>query len=191
MKRPSINHKIVMPIIFSLVMVLVYFLNKDEEKEVYEKRELKFNERVERKEDIETNKNKEKNSKNDINIISVEDMTELGISKTVAEKLVSYRERTGTIKSFDELKRIKGIGEKTAEKIKKTLVIDKKTIGKKNKININIASDDELSFYGFTKKELEKISKWKLETGPIFSNIDLIKILGERRYDQIKGEISY
>lgn len=191
MKRPSINHKIVMPIIFSLVMVLVYFLNKDEEKEVYGKRELKFNERVERKEDIETNKNKEKTSKNDINIISVEDMTELGISKTVAEKLVSYRERTGTIKSFDELKRIKGIGEKTAEKIKKTLVIDKKTIGKKNKININIASDDELSFYGFTKKELEKISKWKLDIGPIFSNIDLIKILGERRYDQIKGEISY
>lgn len=191
MKRPSINHKIVMPIVFSLVMVLVYFLNKDEEKEIYVKKELKFNERVERKESFETEEKGKVINKKDINIISVEDMTELGISKTVAEKLVSYRERTGTIKSFDELKRIKGIGDKTAEKIKKTLVIDKKTIGKKNKININTASDDELSFYGFTKKELEKISKWKLDIGPIFSNIDLIKILGERRYDQIKGDISY
>lgn len=191
MKRPSINHKVVMPIIFSLVMVLIYFLNKDDENEVYVKKELKFNERVEKDENLEAEKSNKGESNNDINILSVEDMAELGISKAVAEKIVTYRELTGTVKSFDELKRIKGIGEKTAEKIKKTLVIDKKNIGKKNKININTASDDELSFYGFTKKELEKISKWKLDVGPIFSNIDLIKILGERRYDQIKGDISY
>ncbi len=191
MKRPSINHKVVMPIIFSLVMVLIYFLNKDDENEVYVKKELKFNERVEKDENLEAEKSNKGESNNDINILSVEDMAELGISKAVAEKIVTYRELTGTVKSFDELKRIKGIGEKTAEKIKKTLVIDKKNIGKKNKINVNTASDDELSFYGFTKKELEKISKWKLDVGPIFSNIDLIKILGERRYDQIKGDISY
>ena len=191
MKRPSINHKIVMPIIFSLVMVLIYFLNKDDGNEVYVKKELKFNERVEKEENLEIEESDKVEDKDDINILSVEDMTELGISKAIAEKIVTYRELTGTVKSFDELKRIKGIGEKTAEKIKKTLVINKKNIGKKNKINVNTASDDELSFYGFTKKELEKISKWKLETGPIFSNIDLIKILGERRYDQIKGEISY
>lgn len=191
MKRPSINHKVAMPIIFSLVMVLIYFLNKDDENEVYVKKELKFNERVEKDENLEAEKSNKGESNNDINILSVEDMAELGISKAVAEKIVTYRELTGTVKSFDELKRIKGIGEKTAEKIKKTLVIDKKNIGKKNKINVNTASDDELSFYGFTKKELEKISKWKLDVGPIFSNIDLIKILGERRYDQIKGDISY
>ncbi len=191
MKRPSINHKVVMPIIFSLVMVLIYFLNKDDENEVYVKKELKFNERVEKDENLEAEKSNKGESNNDVNILSVEDMAELGISKAVAEKIVTYRELTGTVKSFDELKRIKGIGEKTAEKIKKTLVIDKKNIGKKNKINVNTASDDELSFYGFTKKELEKISKWKLDVGPIFSNIDLIKILGERRYDQIKGDISY
>lgn len=191
MKRPSINHKVVMPIIFSLVMVLIYFLNKDDENEIYVKKELKFNERVEKDENLEAEKSNKGESNNDVNILSVEDMAELGISKAVAEKIVTYRELTGTVKSFDELKRIKGIGEKTAEKIKKTLVIDKKNIGKKNKINVNTASDDELSFYGFTKKELEKISKWKLDVGPIFSNIDLIKILGERRYDQIKGDISY
>lgn len=172
-------------------MVLIYFLNKDDENEVYVKKELKFNERVEKDENLEAEKSNKGESNNDINVLSVEDMAELGISKAVAEKIVTYRELTGTVKSFDELKRIKGIGEKTAEKIKKTLVIDKKNIGKKNKINVNTASDDELSFYGFTKKELEKISKWKLDVGPIFSNIDLIKILGERRYDQIKGDISY
>ena len=148
MKRPSINHKVAMPIIFSLVMVLIYFLNKDDENEVYVKKELKFNERVEKDENLEAEKSNKGESNNDINVLSV-------------------------------------------EKIKKTLVIDKKNIGKKNKINVNTASDDELSFYGFTKKELEKISKWKLDIGPIFSNIDLIKILGERRYDQIKGDISY
>lgn len=191
MKRPSINHKVAMPIIFSLVMVLIYFLNKDDENEVYVKKELKFNERVEKDENLEAEKSNKGESNNDINVLSVEDMAELGISKAVAEKIVTYRELTGTVKSFDELKRIKGIGDKTAEKIKKTLVMDKKNIGKKNKINVNTASDDELSFYGFTKKELEKISKWKLDIGPIFSNIDLIKILGERRYDQIKGDISY
>lgn len=189
MKKLNINHKIVMPIFFSFLMILVYFLNREDEKEVYVKRELKFNERVEVKEEHKVDKDYSKT--NDINILSVEEMVGYGLSKSVAEKIVAYRELTGTIKSLDELKRIKGIGEKTAEKVKKTLVIDKKTIGKKNRLNINNASNDELISYGFTKKELEKISKWKLEIGPIFSNIDLIKILGERRYDQIKGEISY
>ena len=115
MKRPSINHKVVMPIIFSLVMVLIYFLNKDDENEVYVKKELKFNERVEKDENLEAEKSNKGESNNDINVLSVEDMAELGISKAVAEKIVTYRELTGTVKSFDELKRIKGIGEKTVE----------------------------------------------------------------------------
>ena len=42
----KINHKILMPIMFSLVMLAVYFINREEKTEPI-KKELKFNERVE------------------------------------------------------------------------------------------------------------------------------------------------
>lgn len=185
----KINHKILMPIIFCLVMVLVYFLNREKPEENISKNQLKFNERVE----IETTEesSSETSAGNDINLLDYEGLLSLGLTKSVAQKIIDYRDFTGTIKSFDELKRIKGFGEKTLEKVKKILILDKKTFGKKTKLNINSSSDDELLFYGFNKKELEKINKWKEEKGTIFSNIDLIRIIGEKRYDMIKNEINY
>ena len=61
----------------------------------------------------------------------------------------------------------------------------------KNKININEATEEELLFFGFTKKELQNIEKWKNLKGDIFSNIDLIRIVGERRYEKLKNDIKY
>lgn len=180
----KINHKILMPIIFCLVMVTVYFLNR-ENKEEPVKKELKFNERVEEK-DI-----KEQVEGLDINLASADEMKEAGISKTIAEKIVEYRDITGTITDFSELRRVKGIGEKSLEKIKKVLTLDEENIGQKNKININEATEDELLFFGFTKKELQNIEKWKNLKGDIFSNIDLIRIVGEKRYEKLKNDIKY
>jgi len=184
----KINHKILMPIMFCAVMILVYFLNRDEKNETVPQKKLKFNERVEAK---KGEKETVQNEKNDINLVQYDDLISLGITKTIAEKLLDYREFTGTIKSFSELKRIKGFGEKTISKLKKILIIDEKNIGEKNRINVNKAGDDEFLMYGFTKKELEKINKWREEKGSIFSNLELIKIIGERRLDQLKSEISY
>ena len=184
----KINHKILMPILFCGVMVLVYFLNKDEEVATPVEKKLKFNERVEKE---KNNTEEKKTEKNDINLVQYDELINIGLTKTIAEKLLDYREFTGTIKSYDELKRIKGFGEKTISKIKKLLIVDEKSIGKKNRLNINKAIDEELSMYGFNKKELEKINRWRDEKGSIFSNIDLIKIIGERRYEQLKSEITY
>ena len=180
----KINHKILMPIIFCLVMIAVYFLNR-ENKEEPVKRELKFNERVEEKE------MKEEVEGLDINLASADELKEAGISKTIAEKIVEYRDITGTITDFSELRRVKGIGEKSLEKIKKVLTLDEENIGQKNKININEATEEELLFFGFTKKELQNIEKWKNLKGDIFSNIDLIRIVGERRYEKLKNDIKY
>lgn len=185
----KINHKILMPIIFCLIMVLVYFLNKEKPEENLVNNQLQFNERVEIENTEET-----KDAtvlENDINLLSYEEMISLGLTKTIVQKIIDYREITGTIKSFDELKRVKGLGEKSLEKVEKILVLDEKNVGKKIKLNINNSSDQEILFYGFNKKELEKINKWKDEKGVIFSNIDLIKIIGERRYDLLKNEINY
>ena len=142
------------------------------------------------------NKNKEKEMKEeveglDINLASADELKEAGISKTVAEKIVEYRDITGTITEFSELRRVKGIGEKSLEKIKKVLTLDEENIGQKNKININEATEEELLFFGFTKKELQNIEKWKNLKGDIFSNIDLIRIVGERRYEKLKNDIKY
>ena len=182
----KVNHKILMPIMFCLVMIAVYFINKDEKKdEEPVKKALKFNERVEEK-DI-----KEQVEGLDINLASADELKEVGISKSIAEKIIEYREMTGTIIDFSELRRVKGIGEKSLEKIKKVLTLDEENIGQKNKININEATDEELLFFGFTKKELQNIEKWKNTKGDIFSNIDLIRIVGEKRYEKLKNDIKY
>ena len=71
------------------------------------------------------------------------------------------------------------------------MTLDEENIGQKNKININEATEEELLFFGFTKKELQNIEKWKNLKGDIFSNIDLIRIVGERRYEKLKNDIKY
>ena len=180
----KINHKILMPIMFSLVMLAVYFINREEKTEP-RKKELKFNERVEEKEV------KEEVEGLDVNLADFDELREVGISKSIAEKILEYREITGTITDFAELKRVKGIGEKSLDKIKKVLVINEENVGKKNKISINEATEEELLFFGFTKKEFQNIEKWKNTKGDIFSNIDLIGIIGEKRYEKLKNDIKY
>ncbi len=57
-------------------------------------------------------------AKMDINKASVEELTELpGIGKTVAERIVAYREKNGPFKSPEDLLKVKGIGEKRLQKI--------------------------------------------------------------------------
>lgn len=187
----KINHKIMMPTIFSIVMILVYFLNRDiKEKTEPVSRKLKFNKRVEFTEKNEVvNETMEK--ENDINTLTKAQMVSLGLTEAISEKIVEYKKKTGTVREFDELTRVKGIGEKTLLKIKRILSLNEKYIGKKNKLSINNATNNELQLYGFTKKEIHSLEKWKNDKGVIFSNLDLIKIIGERRYDEIKDDISY
>lgn len=54
-----------------------------------------------------------------VNSANAQELTTLpGIGKTYAERIIEYRETNGDFKSVEELTRVKGIGERTLEKLK-------------------------------------------------------------------------
>jgi len=74
-------------------------------------------------------------AKLDLNKATVDELTALsGIGPTKAESIVKYRDEIKGFKTIDDLKDVKGIGDKTFEKIKKEITVEetkKKTEVKK------------------------------------------------------------
>lgn len=191
----KVNHKILMPIVFFIVVISVYLLNREEPEEL-ELKKLTFNERVEEKEILNSEENSNKTEdiekgNSDVNTLKLEEMINLGITKATANKIIEYREEVGVVRRIEELGNIKGIGDKRLEKLKLILSVNENNLGSQKKININEISSNKLSYYGFSKEEIKKIDKWKAEKGSIFSSVDLIEIIGEKRYDEIKSMITY
>jgi competence protein ComEA len=61
-----------------------------------------------------------------INTASLEDLMTLpGIGKAYAERIVEYRQKNGPFKKVEDLLNVRGIGEKTFEKIRPRLTIGK------------------------------------------------------------------
>lgn len=59
-----------------------------------------------------------------INTATVEELTMLsGIGDAYAQRIVEYREVNGPFTSIEQIKEVKGIGEKTFEKIKDQITI--------------------------------------------------------------------
>lgn len=94
----------------------------------------------------------------DINSATQEEMVRGGVTTRLAGLIVDYREQTGGFKNLNELKRIKGIGQATLEKLRKKLMI--KTEVEKKPLYINEADDELLEYYGFDKKEIKEIRKY-------------------------------
>ena len=107
----------------------------------------------------------------------------------LAGLIVEYREQTGGFKNLNELKRIKGIGQATFDKLRKKLMI--KTQIEKKPLYINEANDTLLEYYGFDKKEIKDIRKYLNKNGRINSNLDLMKVLSEKNYRKYKSIIKY
>ncbi len=64
-------------------------------------------------------------AKMNINTASVEELRGLpGVGKTVAERIVSYREANGPFKSPEDLIKVKGIGQKKLEKILPLITVE-------------------------------------------------------------------
>ena len=62
---------------------------------------------------------KQLNRKIDLNSATKTELMELpGIGEAMAERIMLYRQEKGSIKRIDELKKVKGIGEKKFEKLK-------------------------------------------------------------------------
>ncbi len=61
----------------------------------------------------------------DINAATVQDLEKLeGIGKSLAERIIAYRDSKGRLASSDELKNVKGIGDKLFDKIKDRISVE-------------------------------------------------------------------
>ncbi|GBD38364.1 ComE operon protein 1 [bacterium HR37] len=75
----------------------------------------------------------ETSSKVNINKATIQELTQLpGIGESTAKNIVAYREKVGGFKTIDELKNVKGIGEKKFERIKDLITTEDKPKEKQN-----------------------------------------------------------
>lgn len=125
----------------------------------------------------------------DINLATKEEMNNSKIGKSYISKIIDYREKTGGFLKIDELKRIKGIGNATFEKLSKKFKIES-PIDKKP-LYINDANEELLKYYGFDKKEIKKLKDYLDKNRRIDNNIQLMKLLSKKRYEKYKEIIKY
>lgn len=135
----------------------------------------------------------------DVNSVSYEELLKLGFQKSKAEKIIEFRDEMGIILDIKEMKYIPRFGDAGVKQAKKYLYVDTEKIknpaenynGKNlRKYNINSIDEDTLKMLGFTKKEIAKLMP-EIKKGNIHSNIDLEKIIGSERYEEVEKRIKY
>ena len=87
------------------------------------------------------------------------------------------------------MKRIKGIGEATYQKLSKFFKVG--SAPTKKMLNINSANEITLKYYGFSKKEIKKIQKYLDKNDRITDNIEFQKIVNKKTYERLKDLINY
>lgn len=125
----------------------------------------------------------------DINLATKEEMNNNKIGKSYINKIIDYREKTGGFLKIDELKRIKGIGNATFEKLSKKFKIESQI--NKKPLYINDANEELLKYYGFDKKEIKKLKDYLDKNRRIDNNIQLMELLSKKRYEKYKEIIKY
>ncbi|MGL5174800.1 MAG: ComEA family DNA-binding protein [Cetobacterium sp.] len=124
----------------------------------------------------------------DINSATVGEMLKSGISKSYVDKIIEYREITGGFRKLSDMTKISGIGTKTYEKLK--LKFKEPNGFRMKRFNINKVDDKTLNYYGFTKKEIQNIRKYH-ENSIFRNNLELKKIISDKRYEELKDYIDY
>jgi len=170
------NIKLFIIIVVILTTSFVYNKIRPEKKIVKLKKELIYN-------DVDENK------KLDINNAELEDYLKVGISLSIAQKIFEYKEIVGWVENLKDLSRIDGIGNKRVEQLSENIEV--RGSGTLNKLKINTAPTKLLKYYGFTKKEIKKIEIYREENDVIYSNIEMIKVLGEKRYREYEDILNY
>lgn len=123
-----------------------------------------------------------------INTATKDEMLKNGISKSYVNKIIEYRDITGGFFKLNEMLRIRGIGRKTFLKLK--LKFKKPQNVQLNRFNINTASNKILKYYGFNKKQIKKIRRFKMNNR-FKNNLELKKIISKNRYDALIDYIDY
>ena len=135
----------------------------------------------------------------DVNSVTYDELLKLGFQKSKAEKIIEFRDEMGIISNIKEMKYIPRFGDAGVKQAKKYLYVDTEKIknpaenynGKNlRKYNINSIDEDTLKMLGFTKKEITKLMP-EIKNGNIRSNIDLEKIIGSERYEEVEKRIKY
>ena len=135
----------------------------------------------------------------DVNSVGYDELLKLGFQKSKAEKIVEFRDEVGIISDIKEMKNIPRLGDAGMKQAKKYLYVDEEKIknpsenysGKNfKKYNINSADEDTLKMLGFTKKEINRLMP-EIRKGNIRSNIDLEKLIGSGRYEEVEKRIKY
>ena len=135
----------------------------------------------------------------DVNSVTYDELLKLGFQKSKAEKIIEFRDEMGIISDIKEMKYIPRFGDAGVKQAKKYLYVDIEKIKKptenyngKNlrKYNINSIDEDTLKMLGFTKKEITKLMP-EIKNGNVRSNIDLEKIIGSERYEEVEKRIKY
>jgi len=131
----------------------------------------------------------EKEELMDINKVSEQDMLARKVSKSYVSKIIEYREITGGFDKLEDMKRIKGIGNATYQKLSKVFKVGSEP--NKKMLNINSADDMTLKYYGFSKKEIKRIQKYLDKNDRITDNIEFKKIVNKKTYERLKDLINY
>lgn len=135
----------------------------------------------------------------DVNSVTYDELLKLGFQKSKAEKIIEFRDEMGIISDIKEMKYIPRFGDAGVKQAKRYLYVDTEKIknseknykGKKiRKYNISSIDEDTLKMLGFTKKEIIKLMP-EIKNGNIRSNIDLEKIIGSERYEEVEKRIKY
>jgi len=135
----------------------------------------------------------------DVNSVTYDELLKLGFQKSKAEKIIEFRDEMGIISDIKEMKYIPRFGDAGVKQAKRYLYVDTEKIknsaenynGKNlRKYNINSIDEDTLKMLGFTKKEITKLMP-EIKNGNIRSNIDLEKIIGSERYEEVEKRIKY
>ena len=135
----------------------------------------------------------------DVNSVTYDELLKLGFQESKAEKIIEFRDEMGIISNIKEMKYIPRFGDAGVKQAKKYLYVDTEKIknpaenynGKNlKKYNINSIDEDTLKMLGFTKKEITKLMP-EIKNGNVRSNIDLEKIIGSERYEEVEKRIKY
>ncbi|MBR57980.1 MAG: hypothetical protein CMH54_07960 [Myxococcales bacterium] len=101
-----------------------------------------------------------------VNTASASQLVQLkGVGPTLAKRIVANREMHGPFFRVEDMRRVKGIGEKSVQRIRGATMFT---------LNVNDASQDEFSAFGFTNAA--NIIAWRKKNGAFKSPEALLKV---------------